>query len=125
MKARDSLWYKDAIFYEAYVRGFQDSTDDGNGDLSGLTERLDYLRDLGVNCLWLMPIFQSPLKDDGYDISDFLKIDEAIGNDVVARPDELDPFVRHAAASTSTSSFVAAASARFSASSGVSAVAIT
>lgn len=80
MKERNPLWYKDAIFYEVYVRGFQDSTDDGNGDLLGLTERLDYLRDLGVNCLWLMPIYQSPLKDDGYDIADFRKIDEAIGS---------------------------------------------
>jgi len=75
----DSLWYKDAIFYEVYVRGFQDSSQDGNGDLLGLIDRLDYLRDLGVDCLWLMPIYPSPLKDDGYDISDFRAIDPAIG----------------------------------------------
>ncbi len=80
MKPTDPLWYKDAIFFEVYVRGFQDSTDDGNGDLDGLTSRLDYLRELGVNCLWLMPIYHSPLKDDGYDIADFKKIDPAIGN---------------------------------------------
>lgn len=72
-------WYKDAIFYEVYVRGFQDSTRDGNGDLRGLMQRLDYLHDLGVTCLWLMPIYPSPLKDDGYDISDFKAIHPAIG----------------------------------------------
>lgn len=59
-------WYKDAIIYQVYVRGFQDSTKDGNGDIRGVIERLDYLRDLGVDCLWLMPIFESPLRDDGY-----------------------------------------------------------
>ena len=69
--AQDKLWYKDAIFYEVYVRGFYDSNQDGNGDLAGLTSKLDYLQDLGVDCLWLMPIYLSPLKDDGYDISDF------------------------------------------------------
>lgn len=79
MLESDPLWYKDAIFYEVYVRGFQDSTADGNGDLRGLIERLDYLQDLGVNCLWLMPIFESPLKDDGYDIADFRKIHSSIG----------------------------------------------
>ena len=79
MSGQNPLWYKDAIFYEVYVRGFQDSTQDGNGDLRGLTERLDYLHELGVTCLWLMPIYDSPLKDDGYDISDFRKIHPAIG----------------------------------------------
>jgi len=73
-------WYKDAIFYQVYVRGFQDSTGDGIGDLRGLTQRLDYLSELGVTCLWLMPLYESPLKDDGYDIADFLKIDPRIGN---------------------------------------------
>jgi maltose alpha-D-glucosyltransferase/alpha-amylase len=72
-------WYKDAVFYEVYVRGFQDSTKDGNGDLRGLIERLDYLRELGVNCLWLMPIFDSPLRDDGYDVSDFRKVHPFLG----------------------------------------------
>jgi len=62
------------------VRGFQDSTKDGNGDILGVIERLDYLRDLGVDCLWLMPIFESPLRDDGYDVSDFRKIDPSIGS---------------------------------------------
>ncbi len=72
-------WYKDAIFYEVYVRGFQDSTNDGNGDLRGLISRLDYLQDLGIDCLWLMPIYASPLKDDGYDIADFRRIHPDIG----------------------------------------------
>jgi maltose alpha-D-glucosyltransferase / alpha-amylase len=80
MNADDPHWYKDAIFYQVYVRGFQDSTGDGIGDLRGLIQRLDYLADLGVTCLWLMPIYESPLKDDGYDIADFLKIDPRIGN---------------------------------------------
>jgi maltose alpha-D-glucosyltransferase/alpha-amylase len=76
---RDALWFKDALFYEVYVRGFQDSGQDGKGDLRGLIERLDYLHELGVTCLWLMPIYDSPLRDDGYDISDYRKIDPAIG----------------------------------------------
>jgi maltose alpha-D-glucosyltransferase / alpha-amylase len=79
MHEHDSLWYKDAIFYEVYVRGFFDSNGDGNGDLRGLIEKLDYLRDLGVDCLWLMPILASPLKDDGYDIADFHQIHPTIG----------------------------------------------
>ena len=72
-------WYKDAIFYEVYVRGFFDSDADGNGDLRGLIDKLDYLQDLGVDCLWLMPIYSSPLKDDGYDITDFRAIHPSIG----------------------------------------------
>jgi maltose alpha-D-glucosyltransferase/alpha-amylase len=72
-------WYKDAIIYEVYVRGFMDSNGDGNGDLRGLEDRLDYLRDLGIDCLWLMPIYASPLKDDGYDISDYRAIHPSIG----------------------------------------------
>jgi maltose alpha-D-glucosyltransferase/alpha-amylase len=77
--ACDSLWYKDAVFYEVYVRGFYDGNADGNGDLRGLTEKLDYLSELRVDCLWLMPIFASPLKDDGYDISDFRQIHPLLG----------------------------------------------
>jgi maltose alpha-D-glucosyltransferase/alpha-amylase len=75
----DGLWYKDAIFYEVYVRGFFDSDGDGNGDLRGLTDKLDYLAELGVNCLWLMPIFASPLKDDGYDVADYRQIHRNVG----------------------------------------------
>ncbi len=79
MSGDDPLWYRDAIFYEVYVRGFFDSTGDGNGDLRGLIAKLDYLQELGVDCLWLMPIYASPLKDDGYDIADFYRIHPAIG----------------------------------------------
>lgn len=65
------LWYKDAIFYEVYVRGFYDSNGDGIGDLRGLTEKLDYLQWLGVDCLWLLPLYPSPLRDGGYDIANY------------------------------------------------------
>jgi len=68
------MWYKEAVFYEVYVRAFSDSNGDGIGDLAGLTSRLDYLSALGVNCLWLLPIYPSPLKDDGYDVSDYTNI---------------------------------------------------
>ena len=67
----NSLWYKDAIFYEVYVRAFRDANGDGHGDLAGLTEKLDYIQDLGVDCIWLLPIYPSPLNDDGYDIADY------------------------------------------------------
>jgi maltose alpha-D-glucosyltransferase/alpha-amylase len=69
----DQLWYKDAVFYELYVRAFQDSNGDGKGDFQGLIRRLDYLQDLGVTCLWLLPVFASPLRDDGYDVADFYR----------------------------------------------------
>jgi maltose alpha-D-glucosyltransferase/alpha-amylase len=68
------LWYKDAIFYELYVRAFRDSNGDGHGDLRGVIEGLDYLQELGINCIWLLPIFPSPLHDDGYDVADFCGI---------------------------------------------------
>jgi maltose alpha-D-glucosyltransferase / alpha-amylase len=70
----DPLWYKDATFYEVYVRGFYDSNADGIGDFRGLMEKLDYLEWLGVDCLWLLPIYPSPLRDGGYDIADFNSI---------------------------------------------------
>jgi len=66
-----ALWYKDAVFYELYVRAFRDSNDDGKGDFQGLIQKLDYLQELGVDCVWLLPIYASPLRDDGYDVSDF------------------------------------------------------
>ena len=72
-------WYQNAVFYEVYVRAFFDSSGDGHGDLNGLTQKLDYLKDLGVDCLWLNPIYPSPLKDDGYDISDFCGINPDYG----------------------------------------------
>ena len=70
----DPSWYQRAIFYEVLVRGFRDSNGDGTGDLRGITEKLDYLEWLGVDCLWLLPFYQSPLKDGGYDISDFFTV---------------------------------------------------
>jgi maltose alpha-D-glucosyltransferase/alpha-amylase len=72
-------WYKDAVFYEVHVKTFMDSNGDGIGDFPGLTERLDYLRDLGVNCLWLLPMYASPLRDDGYDIADFFALHPSYG----------------------------------------------
>ena len=75
----DSLWYKNAIFYQIYVRAFKDSNKDGHGDIQGLIQNLDYLKELGIDCVWLMPIYPSPLKDDGYDIADFHNIDETFG----------------------------------------------
>ena len=70
-RAGDPLWYKDAVLYETHVKSFFDSNDDGVGDFRGLIAKLDYLQDLGITCLWLLPFFPSPLKDDGYDISDY------------------------------------------------------
>jgi maltose alpha-D-glucosyltransferase / alpha-amylase len=67
----NDLWYKDAVFYELYVRAYYDSNGDGHGDLRGVIEKLDYLVNLGVDCVWLLPIYPSPLEDDGYDIADF------------------------------------------------------
>ncbi len=75
----DELWYKDAIFYELHVKAFQDGNDDGVGDFRGLTERLDYLQDLGVDCLWLLPFYPSPLRDDGYDIADYCNVSPRYG----------------------------------------------
>ena len=72
--APDPLWYRDAIFYEVRVGAFFDSDGDGIGDFQGLAEKLDYLQDLGVTTLWLLPFYPSPLRDDGYDISDFTSV---------------------------------------------------
>jgi maltose alpha-D-glucosyltransferase/alpha-amylase len=77
--ARDPLWYKDAIIYEVPVKSFSDGNADGVGDFLGLSEKLDYLQELGVTCIWLMPFFPSPLKDDGYDISDYRNIHASYG----------------------------------------------
>ena len=70
----DPLWYKDAVIYELHVRAFMDSNNDGIGDFQGLIQKLDYLQDLGVTCLWLLPFSPSPLRDDGYDVSDYLDV---------------------------------------------------
>jgi maltose alpha-D-glucosyltransferase / alpha-amylase len=76
----DHRWYQRAVFYEVAVRGFFDSDGDGFGDFPGLTRKLDYLEWLGVDCLWLLPFYQSPLRDGGYDISDFLTVLPESGN---------------------------------------------
>jgi maltose alpha-D-glucosyltransferase / alpha-amylase len=73
-------WYKDAVFYEVHVKAFFDADGNGVGDFSGLTAKLDYVRELGVDCLWILPMYPSPLRDDGYDIADFYGIHGAYGN---------------------------------------------
>ncbi|MEU0488893.1 maltose alpha-D-glucosyltransferase [Nocardiopsis sp. NPDC006139] len=70
----DPYWYKHAVFYEVLARGFHDSNGDGTGDLAGLVRKLDYLQWLGIDCIWLLPMYESPLRDGGYDISDYFKI---------------------------------------------------
>ena len=70
----EPLWFKRAVFYEIHIRGFFDANGDGSGDVRGLTEKLDYLQWLGIDCIWLLPFYESPLRDGGYDISDFLKV---------------------------------------------------
>ena len=78
--SQDSLWYKDAIIYQLHVRAFQDGTGDGVGDFQGLMQKLDYLQELRVNTLWLLPFFPSPLRDDGYDISDYTAVHPSYGS---------------------------------------------
>jgi maltose alpha-D-glucosyltransferase/alpha-amylase len=76
----DPLWYKDAVIYEVHVRAFADSDGDGIGDFKGLTSKLDYLQDLGVTAIWLLPFYPSPLKDDGYDIADYNDVNPSYGD---------------------------------------------
>jgi maltose alpha-D-glucosyltransferase/alpha-amylase len=76
---RDPLWFKTAVFYEIHLRAFFDGNDDGSGDFRGLTEKLDYLQWLGVDCVWLLPYYPSPLRDGGYDIADFYGINPDYG----------------------------------------------
>ena len=75
----DLLWYKDAIIYQVHVRTFYDSNGDGIGDFQGLEQKLDYLQELGINAIWLMPFFPSPLRDDGYDIADYYSVHSSYG----------------------------------------------
>jgi maltose alpha-D-glucosyltransferase / alpha-amylase len=77
--ANDALWYKDAVIYQVNVKSFLDSNADGIGDFKGLTSKLEYIRDLGVNTIWLMPFYPSPLKDDGYDIADYQNVHPQFG----------------------------------------------
>jgi maltose alpha-D-glucosyltransferase/alpha-amylase len=78
--APDPTWYRDAVVYELNIRSFADSDGDGIGDIRGLTRRLEYLQDLGVTAIWLLPFYPSPLRDEGYDISDYRGINTAYGN---------------------------------------------
>jgi maltose alpha-D-glucosyltransferase / alpha-amylase len=87
----DPLWYKDAIIYQLHVKAFFDANDDGIGDFQGLCRKLDYLQDLGVTALWLLPFYPSPLRDDGYDISDYKNINPSYG-----RMGDFKAFVREA-----------------------------
>ncbi len=73
-------WWKDGIIYQIYPRSFLDSNDDGIGDLAGITSRLDYLRDLGVDAIWLSPVYPSPQVDFGYDVSNYVDIDPMFGS---------------------------------------------
>ena len=79
VRSADPLWYKDAVFYQLHVKSFADSNGDGIGDFPGLTSKLDHLASLGVDCLWLQPMYPSPFKDDGYDISDYTSIHPGYG----------------------------------------------
>jgi maltose alpha-D-glucosyltransferase / alpha-amylase len=76
----DPLWFKRAVFYEIHIRGFFDSDDNGSGDLRGIQEKLDYLQWLGIDCIWLLPMYESPLRDGGYDIADFFNIHPDYGS---------------------------------------------
>jgi maltose alpha-D-glucosyltransferase / alpha-amylase len=75
----EPLWFKRSVFYEIHVRGFYDGNGDGIGDFRGLTEKLDYLQWLGIDCIWLLPFYESPLRDGGYDISDFTRVHQDYG----------------------------------------------
>ncbi|HEY2335998.1 MAG TPA: maltose alpha-D-glucosyltransferase [Burkholderiales bacterium] len=75
----EPLWYKDAVIYQLHVKAFFDSNNDGVGDFRGLTSKLDYIQDLGVNALWLLPFYPSPLKDDGYDVADYHNVHPQYG----------------------------------------------
>jgi maltose alpha-D-glucosyltransferase/alpha-amylase len=79
MLSADTEWFKDAVFYQIPVKSYMDSNADGIGDFRGLTEKLDYIKDLGIDCIWIMPMFPSPYQDDGYDISDFYAIHSDFG----------------------------------------------
>ena len=79
MATAKSPWWKSAVIYQIYPRSFQDSNGDGIGDLQGITSRLDYLADLGIDAIWLSPVYRSPQDDNGYDISDYCDIDPMFG----------------------------------------------
>src|SRR4026209_1042009 len=76
----EALWYKDAVIYQVHVRSFCDGNGDGVGDFQGLAQKLDYIQDLGVTAIWLLPFYPSPLKDDGYDIADYRGVHPSYGS---------------------------------------------
>jgi maltose alpha-D-glucosyltransferase/alpha-amylase len=76
---QEPFWYKSGVIYEVHVRAFYDADGDGAGDFRGLTEKLDYIKDLGVTAIWLLPFYPSPLKDDGYDIADYCDVHPMYG----------------------------------------------
>ena len=72
-------WYKDAVIYQLHIKAFFDANNDGIGDFAGLMQKLDYVQELGVNTVWLLPFYPSPLRDDGYDIADYRNINPSYG----------------------------------------------
>ena len=88
-------WWESAVFYQIYPQSFKDSNDDGNGDLQGIIQKIDYLKELGIDGIWMNPIFASPMKDGGYDVSDYKSINQMFGNssdfeNLLRRAHELD-----------------------------------
>ena len=77
--AKSVKWWKNAVVYQIYPRSFQDSNGDGIGDLKGIEQRLPYLQELGIDVIWISPIFRSPMEDNGYDISDYYQVDPIFG----------------------------------------------
>ena len=101
--AEGHQWWQHAVFYEIYPRSFADSNGDGIGDLPGITSKLDYLKDLGVDAIWITPCFPSPQVDFGYDVSDYEDIDPDVRHSVRLRPDAEVKRQRMGSASSSTS----------------------
>ena len=79
MTGEDALWFKDAVIYQLHVKSFFDADDDGIGDFAGLAQKIDYIKNLGATCVWLLPFYPSPLRDDGYDIADYRNVNPAYG----------------------------------------------
>ena len=77
---KENNWFQEAVFYELYIRAYADSKGDGKGDFRGAIEKLDHIKSLGVNCIWIMPMYPSPLKDDGYDVADYYNIHPDYGD---------------------------------------------
>jgi maltose alpha-D-glucosyltransferase / alpha-amylase len=78
---KDPLWYKDSVIYQLHIKSFYDSNADGFGDINGLIEKLDYIQDLGVDAIWMLPFYPSPMRDDGYDIADYESINPVYGSE--------------------------------------------